>query len=154
GGLGRQGADSADTGRQGGHHVARGRAHPGRRRNQMTDARPLLYTALDQAAMVVAGIGEDQAELPTPCAEWDVQGLVRPLVGLALPHFVTFAHGQMPDWSAPPAELTGSWSAAFDQGAQLLREAWRDADLDRTVPSMAGQAPLGGQLDMQIAELA
>ncbi len=37
-----------------------------------SDPFELLARALEQAGSVIAGIKEEQAELPTPCSSWDV----------------------------------------------------------------------------------
>lgn len=41
----------------------------------------ILHTATSAFSDAVAGIGEDQWELPTPCAEWNLRNLVDHVVG-------------------------------------------------------------------------
>ncbi|WP_427131005.1 TIGR03086 family metal-binding protein [Pseudarthrobacter sp. S9] len=115
----------------------------------------LLERALDQTAAVIAPIRPGQAALPTPCASWDVESLVRHVVAQDLPHFIVSARGETPDWTSPPDELGADWLRQFLNGAQLLLGIWAAADLDRPVAVPGGgQAPLRGRADHQITELA
>src|SRR5665647_2057134 len=51
---------------------------PTRRRRAMTafDPRPLLATAMDQAGDLIASVRLEQATLPTPCDDYDVNQLI------------------------------------------------------------------------------
>ena len=114
----------------------------------------LLERALDQTARVIDGIRPDQRELPTPCADWDVQAVVQHVVGQDLRNFTAVAAGEMPDWRAPADELPDDWAAAFDSGARLVLATWRTADLASLVVGPGGEVPLGTRTNQQIAELA
>jgi uncharacterized protein (TIGR03086 family) len=115
----------------------------------------LLERALDQTTAVIAEIRPGQAALPTPCASWDVESLVRHLVTQDLPHFAVSARGETPDWTSPPGDLGPDWPAQFLDGAQQLLGIWASADLDRPVAVPGGdKAPLRFRADQQIAELA
>ncbi|MGO4231014.1 TIGR03086 family metal-binding protein [Arthrobacter sp. YAF34] len=114
----------------------------------------LLERATNQTAAVIATIRSEQARLPTPCADWDVESLVRHLVTQDLPHFMVSARGETPDWTSPPGALRTDWAQQFLEGAQLLLGIWADADLERPVPMPGGgQGPLRLRADHQITEL-
>jgi len=114
----------------------------------------VLKRALDQTVAIIATIHLAQAGLPTPCAVWDVEALVRHLVTQDLPHFMVAATGEIPDWTSPPGELRADWAQQFSDDAQLLLAIWADADLERLVPIPGGrQAPLRLHADHQITEL-
>jgi uncharacterized protein (TIGR03086 family) len=114
----------------------------------------LLERALNQAAAIIGTIRSEQAGLPTPCADWDVESLVRHLVTQDLPHFMVSARGDTPDWTSPPDALRTDWAQQFLDDAQLLLGIWADADLERLVPmSGGGQGPLRLRADHQITEL-
>lgn len=115
----------------------------------------LLERALDQMGDVIAAIEPGQAERPTPCEGWDVRALVTHVVGQSLTNATTAARGETPDWGAPPEDPGDDWAAAFDERAQRLLTAWRQADLDQPVPMPGGNtAPLRSRADQQITELA
>ena len=122
----------------------------------MIENRPLdlLDRALDQTARIIDGIRPDQRGLPTPCAEWDVQAVVRHVVGQDLRSFTAVAAGQMPDWQAAADDLPEDWSTAFRAGARRVLTTWRAADLDLLVAGPGGEVPLGTRANQQIAELA
>jgi len=115
----------------------------------------LLERALDQTAAIIAGIGAEQAALPTPCTDWDVRALVRHLIGQDLRNFTVAARGETADWQAPAGNVGEDWAGAFRDGAAQLLAVWRAADLDRpiTMPG-GGQAPLGARASQQMAEFA
>lgn len=115
----------------------------------------LLTRALDQTAVIIAGIRPGQADRPTPCPEWTVRDLVRHVVAKDLRNFTAAARGELADWQAPAEDLDPDWAADFRTRAAALLDVWRTADLDRPVPSMGGaEAPLRSRADQQIAELA
>jgi uncharacterized protein (TIGR03086 family) len=120
-----------------------------------TDPLALLQRALDETRAIIAAISPDQAELPTPCGEWDVRQLVAHLAPRALHNFTLAARGETADWQAPAGEPGDDWAATFEAGARTLMETWGQADLNRTIPTPGGgEAPLRARADQQIAELA
>jgi uncharacterized protein (TIGR03086 family) len=124
-------------------------------RRTMPDTIALLARALDQAGAVIAAVSGDQTRLPTPCAGWDVQGLLAHVVRDDLRNFLMAARGETPDWQAPPQDLGAGWVEDFRDDARELLEQWRAADLDGLVAMPGGaEMPLRGRADQQIAELA
>lgn len=114
----------------------------------------LLERAVRQTAQVIEAIDAGQHHFATPCPEWDVQALVRHIIGQDLRNFAAAACGGTPDWLAPPRELGADWVAQFDAGAAEVLENWRAADLGREVRMPSGAAAaLGSRVDQQIAEL-
>ncbi len=114
----------------------------------------LLEGALAQTGSIIEAIRSDQAELSTPCSEWDVEALVIHLIGQDLRNFVAGARGLPVDWQAPPEEIGGEWSAAYERRANELTDAWRQVDLDQklSVPGM-GEVPITLRLDQHIADI-
>ena len=56
-----------------------------------TDPVTLLEQIYDHTESVLAEIGPDQYELPTPCTEWNVRELVNHVIGSV--HFMASAVG-------------------------------------------------------------
>ncbi|MFI6761863.1 TIGR03086 family metal-binding protein [Micromonospora sp. NPDC050417] len=122
-----------------------------------TDHEPLalLTSALDQVGEVLAGVGDEQQDLPTPCRSWTVAQLGDHMVHDLL-QFTLAATGGTPDWSEPSPPVAGDRAAAFRKGAADLLDAWRKAgDLTgtMTLPGM-GEVPARFPLDQQTAEFA
>jgi uncharacterized protein (TIGR03086 family) len=109
---------------------------------------------MDQVAELLAGVRDEQRDLPTPCRSWSVRQLSDHLV-LDLRRFQTTARGEQADWSGQaPAEPDPA--GAFGKGAAELLDAWRaKGDLDgmMTMPRM-GEVPKRFPVDQQIAEFA
>ena len=115
----------------------------------------LLERALAQTEAVIASIRPGDGALPTPCANWNVEFLVRHLVTQDLPHFMESARGGTPDWTSPPTDPGPDWAGAFSDGARQLLAIWSSQDVDRPVPATGGvEAGLIGRADQQISELA
>jgi uncharacterized protein (TIGR03086 family) len=119
------------------------------------DTIDLLRRALDQTAVLVAGVRPDQLTLPTPCSEWDVRTLLRHVICKDLPIFAVAARGETADWRADPAPLGDNPAGDFRRGAKTVIDAWNSADLDRQMPGPGGSTvPLRSRIDQQLAELA
>ncbi|HEV2371321.1 MAG TPA: TIGR03086 family metal-binding protein [Streptosporangiaceae bacterium] len=120
-----------------------------------TDSLALLESALDQTGAVIAAIDPSQAELATPCRDWDVRALVRHVTGQSLRNFAVTARGQEPDWQTPADELGEDWAGEFRTRAAELLAAWKAADPEKLIEVPGGRrAPLRSRADQQIAELA
>lgn len=123
----------------------------------MVDNEPLavLSRALDQVGEVLAGVRDDQQDLPTPCRSWTVAQLGDHVVH-DLRQFTMTATGGTPDWSEQAPVVARDRPAAFRQGAANLLDAWRRAgDLTGTItlPGM-GPVPARFPVDQQSAEFA
>src|SRR5215467_16115849 len=115
------------------------------------DTLALLERALDQTTAIIAAIPASQSGLPTPCPDWDVQALVRHLVGQDMRNFLVSARGETADWQAPAGELGEDWAAEFRDRAGPLLAAWRAADLGQPIAMPGGgEAPLRDRADQQI----
>jgi uncharacterized protein (TIGR03086 family) len=118
------------------------------------DSVALLGRAVDQTAAVISAIPASQAELATPCPDWDVRDLVRHLIGQDLRNFMIAVRGGAADWQAPADEFGEDWAAAFRARAGQLLAVWRTADVDQLIDLPGGgQAPLRSRADQQITEL-
>jgi uncharacterized protein (TIGR03086 family) len=112
----------------------------------------VLSRALDQVAALIARVGPDQAQLPTPCKSWDLRTLVNHVVNDAQ-KFVVVARGGA--WEARQEDLLGDdWLASFRRPADELVAAWnREGALDRTVQFGSAELPASWQVTQQIVEL-
>jgi uncharacterized protein (TIGR03086 family) len=98
-----------------------------------------LDTGLDQLAELVATVGPDDLDKPTPCTDWQVRDLVDHVLH-STAGMAKAARGEQVDWSAPTPHADDP-VAAFGERAQELR----------TVMADAGEA---ANADWQLAELA
>jgi len=92
------------------------------------DPRPLLDQSFRQASALVAGVGPGDMRGPTPCADFDVEGLVGHLVFVA--HRVAaIGRGEtIADGPVIAAAADGAWSEAFDAAMGEALAAWSDDD--------------------------
>jgi len=103
----------------------------------------VLARGLDQAATLLAAVGDDDLAAPTPCRDWSTAELVDHLVA-APSRFAQMMRGERVDWSAPTPHVGDERVATFRGNADALLAAWRDAGDD------AGPV----SADWQCAELA
>lgn len=108
--------------------------------------------ALEQCISVARGVLEnvtaDQMQNATPCASWDVAGLINHMVGAQ--HF--FAAGMtgagMPDGDQPNF-AEGDWMASWDQAsAQCLSEFNAEGAMEKTVTMPFGEFPAQGYMGL------
>ena len=112
-----------------------------------------LEGALDQCAEVIGAISANQAQWPTPCAEWNVQELLHHLVVQDLHKYTIMARGHNVDPLASEATVGADWSTRFSDGAAMLMRAWATADLSAQVALPGGgEAPLRSRIGLQITE--
>lgn len=112
----------------------------------MTDrdeALAVLMAGLDQAALLLGSVGDDELTHPTPCHDWTTADLVDHLVA-APGKFARMMRGEEVDWTAAPAHVGVDRADAFRAGADELVQAWQAAP--------AGNAPMDP--DWQSAEIA
>ncbi|SCE66225.1 TIGR03086 family protein [Micromonospora viridifaciens] len=101
-----------------------------------TKTSELLAVAAPRTVAVVQGISDDQLDLPTPCPEYTVRGLLNHLYDVVV-NFQALARRQEVDWSAKTDHLTGGWRDRFTAETVRLIEAWSDpAALEGVSPGM------------------
>lgn len=101
----------------------------------------LLDQGLDFFTAVLTRLGDEDWELPTPCAGWTVRDLLGHLV-TTIRVAISVMQDQQPTWPAMahPGDLVEGdpvefWCAAAAQ----TRDVLRDADLDRVMDTPLGQ---------------
>lgn len=117
-----------------------------------------LRAALAAAREVVAGIGDGQWALPTPCADWNVGELTAHVTGgnrmfgaiMRGEPVPAFRDGARPDVAA----LGGDRLAAYDEAARRLLAAFEaDGALDRIVTVPFGTVTGPVALHLRVTEL-
>ncbi|WP_406501391.1 TIGR03086 family metal-binding protein [Streptomyces sp. NBC_01590] len=89
----------------------------------MTKISELLDTAVGPAVAVLDGIDDNSLGAPTPCAEYDVRGLINHLFQVIV-NFQALAARQEADFGTTPDVVTGDWRARFGEEAAALVAAW------------------------------
>jgi len=108
-----------------------------------TDPRPLYGDALAWVRSLAGQIPTDRFTEPTPCADWDVRGLLGHLLA-TVDRVRAVAEGRDPN--VEPVVVTDvdddGWIAAWDAAVAKALAAWADDDLlDRSVSVPWGTAP-------------
>lgn len=88
------------------------------------DPRPQLAAALDQVQRQLEAMQPDDLGRPTPCAEYDIRGLIAHLVAVLRKLTVVKNGGDMTQVPDPAEDLTGDHSEAFRQARADLEQAW------------------------------
>ena len=121
----------------------------------------IVGRALDQLAALLASVGPDDADRPTPCEDWTVADLsdhvVNSTAGMA-----TMARGGEPDWASSPhhddpAAAFGAEADALSQAIAASGGAFPDglASAELAVHAYDLATALGrstGDLDAEVAE--
>jgi uncharacterized protein (TIGR03086 family) len=118
--------------------------------NQAADPRPLFTTAVQTALPVIASVRPDQLDLPSPCFEYDVKGLMAHLV-FVLHRVAALGRGDeafAPNSMADAVIEHHDWVADWKAAAAKVDAAWADdAKLESTVvlpwATMTGAEMLG-----------
>jgi uncharacterized protein (TIGR03086 family) len=98
-----------------------------------------LEQAVEAARTVLAGISADQLSASTPCAQWDVAGLINHLVG-AQGFFKAGMTGEPPADAGDPA--SGDFVAAFDAAsAEAIAVFQVEGALEKTHTLPFGEMP-------------
>lgn len=117
------------------------------------DVISVLDKTLDQTGELIANAKPDQAALPTPCASFDLRGLINHIL-----YDLRMFTDTTQDLPRPPAgeDLIGDdWSGAFDAAAAGLMEVWRRPGmLERTFTSPLGELTATWRIGQQIADFA
>ena len=111
----------------------------------LDDFRPRLARAQEWLGDLIAGIGDDQWHLPTPCTEFDVTALVEHLLAVQrrtlLLATVRTVEGAPTALPLPDEDVAGAFRAAFAEGQRAWAE-WTPEDLgSRTVVHPIGTIP-------------
>src|SRR5436305_14076112 len=87
------------------------------------DQTTAFQKAVDQTAQIVATVKPDQLGQPTPCAEWDVKGLLNHTIG-GLHMFDAAARGEkLPDGFFEKDQVGKDPVKSYEAGAKKLTEA-------------------------------
>ncbi|WP_223885057.1 TIGR03086 family metal-binding protein [Nocardia colli] len=100
--------------------------------------RDVLAQSYRALANVVAGVGDDQWQLPTPCSEWTVTQVVQHAAGDQLAYAAVLGIGTGPDYNpfAPSGAIDGSPSALVEVAIEQTAAAWATvADDTENVPT-------------------
>jgi uncharacterized protein (TIGR03086 family) len=97
----------------------------------MSNLHDQLTAAADEAARIVAGTSPEQFALPTPCAQWDVRGLLNHLVLWTSYSFERRAHSAAVGEDLTERDFAGEPDFAAAYRAQLDRAlaAWKPAQV-------------------------
>ncbi len=101
----------------------------------------LFDQGLDFFTTVLARLGEDDWERPTPCAGWTVRDLLGHLA-TSIKVGISVMQGQQPTWPdvARPGDLVEGDPAGFWRGTVVqARDVLRDADLARVMDTPLGR---------------
>lgn len=110
--------------------------------------------ALDQTGRIVEGIQPNQLELPTPCTEWNVRGLLNHLIGGNW-RTAGVAEGKSPmQRGVPDEDLVGENPAeSYRQSADAAKRAWQTPGaVDRLYEMPVGKIPGQGVLQLRLTE--
>jgi uncharacterized protein (TIGR03086 family) len=111
----------------------------------------LLAHALDQTGEVVAGLRPEQADLPTPCTNFDLRALVNHTV-YDLRTFGTLLSGGQRE--APDRDLIGDdWSSAYRAAADDLMATWRARGTEGTLKLQMGEVPVRWAIGQHLADI-
>ena len=99
----------------------------------------LLQQADDQLRRIISRVGPAQADLPTPCSEFDVRTLLNHIV-YDLRVFTAMITGG--ERGSPDVDLLGNdWLSAYTSSADTLLATWRRRGTDGTLTSRMGELP-------------
>lgn len=119
------------------------------------DHRCILVNAYENVAVIISGISADQLRDPTPCAGYDVAGLIDHTVEAAR-RAAALGRGQTPPPgdASPHTELSEA-PGRLRSAAQEAADAWGNASLVTTTTMPWGEEYTGAALvDMYLVELA
>ncbi|MCL4446203.1 MAG: TIGR03086 family metal-binding protein [Actinobacteria bacterium] len=119
------------------------------------DRRPQLFQSYLLAEKTVAGVSSDQLELPTPCHEYNVAGLVDHIVGVGW-RVVALGEGKAPTGDDFPHVDIAEAPKELHSAEEQARAGWsNDERLAAEVTMPWGETYTGSTLvDMYIAEFA
>lgn len=124
----------------------------------MSDTRPdtlrILDLAQTTAAAVIARVGPDDLERPTPCDEWSVRNVIDKMTASTMV-FTSFGRREAADPTLDlvhPRDVIGDDPlGAYQAAAAACRAAWRTPGaLDGMAPSTIGEAKARAVLNARI----
>lgn len=118
----------------------------------LSDPRPMLARALDQVGALISTTDPAQAQLPTPCAEYDVAALIGHLQGVVR-RIGAVVSGQ-PFFSVPVDNVSVDWAGEWAEGRTGTDAALAAADLSQLVRVPWGEVPVGAAIGSYVGELA
>lgn len=92
----------------------------------------LLEVARARTVPLVRGVRDGQLDTPTPCADYDVRGLLNHLFHVVV-QFQALAAKKDSDFTTTPDYLTGDWRGRFDDEVASLVAAWAAPGADEGV---------------------
>jgi uncharacterized protein (TIGR03086 family) len=117
-----------------------------------TPSLELLERALTQTGTLVGRIRADQADLATPCGDFDLRALLNHIV-FDVQMFTAGVTGGGPP--SRDSDLIGDgWVGAYDAARATLLDAWRRKGVDGTIKSRMGELPATWAVGQHLADLA
>jgi uncharacterized protein (TIGR03086 family) len=111
-----------------------------------------LERAIDQTGRIVDGLRPDQANVPTPCAGWDVKDLAQHVVR-DLRMFTARAAGEAWEDQTPSLD-PDQWNEAYRTSADQLIDEWRDSGpLDEVIELPFGKVPRAWFVGQQLSDV-
>lgn len=99
--------------------------------NRNIDPRPILDRAIATAGTVIAGVGPEQLDAPTPCPDMNVRAMVGHLVGV-LGRIAALGRGEDPFAVVETHSPDADWRTTWELSGAHAADAWRDdAALER-----------------------
>ncbi|MFF9770816.1 TIGR03086 family metal-binding protein [Streptomyces sp. NPDC014636] len=123
--------------------------------NDFVDPRPVYTRATEQAAAVIRTVRPEQLERPTPCAEFDVRGLLGHIVG-GTRRIAVVGEGGDGLAVTPSAEgvADDGWTAAYDEVRARVLKAWTsDERMTSAVRVPWGEVPGHAALSGYVMEI-
>jgi uncharacterized protein (TIGR03086 family) len=109
----------------------------------------LLAEAHQALRTVVAGVGPEQWQLPTPCDEWNVTQVLQHAAGDQIGYAAAITGGPLPseDPFAPSGHLDGDPQTLVEEALQASAAAYATVDPGATaVPNPLPQGPMPARL--------
>ena len=118
------------------------------------DPRPQLAGAGEQLAKLIDSVRKEDLDRPTPCAEYDVRGLLAHVVD-GMHRFAELGESGSEQTPQPDPDPEGGWTAAYAEARTRLAAAWADDGrlaVPMTVPwgTMPGGVVLCGTVMEQV----
>lgn len=101
---------------------------------------------------VVANISKDQLELPTPCAEWNVEHVLDHLIGGCMT-MAAAARGEKSSAIEESGNIGEDHVTAFREAARSTVESYRAADPDAPFEFPWGQTPPDVALNLALTDM-